>query len=266
MFHNNYELCSGNHIAFVQHLTDILICNDRVTSLCIKCLKALAVVGNIPVHRNQQKILQILVAEHGDCLQEMQHMPSLPECKRQQLCAIVDLICVCCIESNAALAQGLVPLPWLLKILQKVNGLDLMEEQASLLHCLTVVWWAWRGVSGDKDKKWWDRTQSWWDIWWRVVQCLDEQIREWSSKPPITKDDDYVQHVLDAIIPCLATFFTSCGKNRLNYYMDENNLAQTRSIASSLHTIYQGTQPDRKQVCPCPPFPVCMCMCMCVCV
>ena len=235
MFENNYDLCSGNNFQFLQQLVDTLMKHPAVTSRCMDCLTTLVVVDGAPVHGNQQQILQILVAEHGGCLQKMQNMTTLPRSERRQLCSVVELLCTCCTESTAHLAHGLVPLPWLLKILQETNGLEFTEEQGSLLRCLNEVWWTWR----DADTKWWARTESWWDLWWQVVDSVDQQVQEFSAQPLVARDDAFLQHVLNTVIPCLTVFFKSCSSAGLNDFMDENRLAQVRSIGSSLHEIYQ---------------------------
>ena len=49
------------------------------------------------------------------------------------------------------------PLPWLLKIIEEIDGFELLKEQDSLLRCLRDVWWAWRGVDfseGDTEMNW----------------------------------------------------------------------------------------------------------------
>ena len=103
----------------------------------------------------------------------MQQLGSLTEDERQWFQAIADLVCACCVghDSEAqALAQGLMPLPRLLKMILDVEeDWTLLDEQDALLRCLREVWWEWRdGAMADdtevQEMNWWNVTDSWWQV------------------------------------------------------------------------------------------------------
>ena len=141
VFDGNYDLCTRNNLRVIEPLIRMLSTNATSTPAVIKCLQCLAVANQIPVHRNQQQILQSLVT--NSCLQGLQQLAALPDPDRQRLVAILDLVCTCCVGHYGdaqAVAQGLVPLVTLLKLKADFSGFQWMAEQESLLRCLQEVW------------------------------------------------------------------------------------------------------------------------------
>ena len=171
MLEANYELCVRNNCQLIQDLIIPVSEKATVTPMCTKCLQELAVANQIPVHRNQQQILRAVVSTRGDCLQGIQRVASLSNPERQWLLAVVELVCTCCIGHDheaQGLAQGLMPLPWLLKMIVEADGDATLEEQMALLRCLREVWWAWHGAdleSAALEANWWNVTDPWWKTW-----------------------------------------------------------------------------------------------------
>ena len=152
MFNNNYDLCARNNLAVIEDLIRMLSSVATWTQASIECLQCLAVVKGIPVHRNQQQILQSLVTHNS--LHGLHKLASLSASERQRLLAILDLVNTCCVGHYAyaqTLAQGLVPLPMMLKAIGTLHGLRQLNEQEALLRCLREVWWTSNMVS-DSDQ------------------------------------------------------------------------------------------------------------------
>ena len=145
IFEGNYDLSASN--AATSHVIDALIAELVGTPVpiqpCVDCLKCLAVANQIPVHRNQQQILQGIGAK--GYLYELQQLYLVPGAARDRMLSILDLVCTCCVgQYNAAMvvAQGMVPLPILLKILMDHEGFEQLRVQASMLRCLQEIWWS----------------------------------------------------------------------------------------------------------------------------
>ena len=87
--------------------------------------------------------------------------------------ALVDLICMCCRRGHHrdshALAQELLPLPMLLKILGQRIGLTMLALQDSLLQSLRVIWWA-RHLVTQQDTDGESSLNCWHDMYW-VAYC-----------------------------------------------------------------------------------------------
>ena len=237
----NYELCSSNNSQVIQDLIMLLSDNPKMTSRCAQCLQHLAVVNHIPVHRNQQQILRSLVSIRGDCFQGVQQLSALLEHERQWLQDIVGLVCACTVGHDAeaqALAQGLMPLLRVLKLLADVDGyFVLLEEQEALLRCLREVWWAWHGgntVDDVQEMNWWNVTDSWWPIWWDVVRRLAKWMGGFVEAPAHEQTDRQLRFLLEAVAPCLTGFFDACGQTLLHALFDEDCVAVVRRVADGM--------------------------------
>ena len=106
-----------------------------------QCLQQLAVVNQIPVHRNQQQILHAMVSTHGEFLQGTQRLADMTDEEREWLCAVATLVCTCCVGNDPeaqVLAQGLLPLPRLLKMLVEVDDLVLVEVCEAVIQFIRI--------------------------------------------------------------------------------------------------------------------------------
>ena len=176
-------------LSAVQHPSHTPRTPQGATSTCIQCLRRMVVVDQIPVHRNQQLILHSLMCHRGDCLSGLHNLIHLEDEPKRRLLGIIDLVSACCLGYNPsiqALAQGLLPLSLMLKLLAEQETPLPLTDQVTLLQCLQEVWWA-RHLKPTMDQEsedtlqWWNATESWWYSWWAVVGRMEKQVcRCWS--------------------------------------------------------------------------------------
>ena len=205
------------------------------------------------MYRNQQQILQSLVSH--SCLRRLHRLHSLDDPQRQWLLGVIDLICTCCVGHYAdvqAVAQGLVPLPLLIKLLGDFQHLQRLTERAPLLRCLSEVWWAFAWVNtgvGEGEVKWLAETKHWWPLWWEVMKKVQQQIAEFMGLPPHDQLLDHCHYFLRSVAPCLAGFFALCCDTNLNDLLDGRCLGTAHAIAAGLVVIAnQCTVPTSEDV------------------
>ena len=112
-----------------------MLCNGNAEQPAIECLQCLAVVNQVPLHRNQQQILRSLISNRGACMRGVAQLPTLLPSTRASLLEMIKLVCTCCVGNHTevqALAQSLVPLPMLLRLMADMPGLELMPEQVAV--------------------------------------------------------------------------------------------------------------------------------------
>ena len=126
------------------------------------------------------------------CLRRLHRLHSLDDPVRQWLLAAVDLICTCSIGHYAdvqAVAQGLVSLPLLLKLVGEFQSLQRLPEQATLLRCLSEVWWVY-GSDGEGESKWATDSKHWLPLSWEMVSKAQQQVCLMDGSPSCGPSQD----------------------------------------------------------------------------
>ena len=218
---------------------------------CTRCslwvLQVLAVVNDIPNHRNQQQILRAVTS--SGCLSGLPQLAKLPEYERARLLIILDLVCTCCIGHNTdvqVLAHGLVPLSVLLHLILQFPAFVMLWEQATLFRCLAEIWWVAVGPEERvQELHWWIHTDFWWHPWLNLLQAVQDQIEHFLELEAEEQSAARFGHFLDSVVPCLNRFFQLCVQTPKLQAMLEEHASATRDLVAGLIYIANA--------CPCPP-------------
>ena len=80
-------------------------------------------------------------------------------------------------------------------------------------------------------------TESWWTVWWAVVQKLKGQVATFLALAPHQQIEDHYCYFLSSVTPCLTGFFDSCLTTKLYEFLDDGCLDLAEAVTSGLIAI-----------------------------
>ena len=102
----------------------------------------------------------------------------------------------------------------------------------------------------EEDVKWWNTTESWWTLWWEVVQKMNAQVEEFRRLPPHKHAPDGFRYFLDAVAPGVTAFLYSCFSTTLQNLLGESSMLMVQELAENLIQVANlCIHITRKQVC-----------------
>ena len=233
----NYELCVRHPEPAIEDLVRAVGREAYSTPLAlVECLRALSVVNEVPIQGNQHLVLKHIDRAGVSVLDGLRH-GGAPAARHH---ALLGLICTCCMygyhAESQALAQDLVPLPKLLKLLGKRRDPLPLPERATLLRTLRVVWWARalvRRHDGEYGVSCWHDPTPWAPHCLPVLGRLDQEVQQ-ALDGGEGGDPALHQYCVAEMVPLLLDFAASCLDPGIPFFLENAAMQLLASLSAGL--------------------------------